>query len=169
LLRWKWLEENLKYAIATSTSNTVWFYNQKVDWWQGKVNDTLTDIIAKSKTAFLAKHKNSLLMKEKFIQPKCNNVNSGSGYYYSADAKKPMESGNIAFTFNWFSNKKILSIKYFNKTPDSLKIYVNNSFLMNVLPKTGGNSIPIKTFVHGNISVLTKYENNVEACGLEFY
>ena len=169
LHRWKWLEENLKFAIATSTSNTVWFYNQKVDWWQGKVNDTLFNIVANSKSAFEARYKKQLLPKEKLLQNKCNNVNSGNGYYYLPDNKKPMETGTIAFNFKWNATKKLLQIQYLDRLPDSIKIYVNSSLSKKILPKATGNLILLKTFKKGKISILAQYNNNVEACGIQVY
>jgi hypothetical protein len=113
--------------------------------------------------------KNKLVTTIQPIQPKCNNVNSGIGYYYFADAKKPMETGTIAFTFSWNSLSKIMKLKYLNKLPDSVNIYVNNSFLLKLYPKSGDNSIPLNKFVKGKIAILAKYENNVEACGLQVY
>jgi len=166
LQRWKWLEENLKYSIATASSNIVWFYNQKIDWWQGKVNDTLNEIVTNSKTAFLAPQKNSQLSKQKFKLPTCENVNSGNGYYYYTDIKKPMETGDIAFTYTWDTNNKKLAIQYKSRLPDVAEIYQNHTLVSTTTPSIAGNVIWLPNFVKGSISILCKYQNNMEACGL---
>ncbi|MEP7106635.1 MAG: hypothetical protein ABI760_01610 [Ferruginibacter sp.] len=167
--KWKWLEENLKYAIATSTSNIVWFYYQQLNWWGDQVNDTLINILQNCKQSFIPGTKNMANAPNRLIQPKCDNVNKGTGYYYLNNPKKPMKTGDAAFTYSWDRKKKLLKLKYTNKIPASVSVFVNNALSLSINPSSSEDTIMLKKFTRGRMAILAKYKDNSEAAGLQSY
>ncbi len=168
--RWKWLEENLKLAMATSTSNIVWFYNERVDWWRGnKVNDTLVSILENCKSGFSSAKANKVAAEKKLIQPKSYNVNTGNAYYYFIDSRKPMKTGTVAFTYTCNPKDKTVKFKFADKLPLSVSIYINNTQLSTFTPKAIDETFKVSSFKNGRLAVLAKYEGYLEAFGLSNY
>ena len=168
--KWKWLEENLKYAIATSNSNVVWFYNERINWWRDNINDTLIDILKNSKTDFINNVGEVISKTKKTIQPKVKNINTGMGYYYYIEQKKPMKTGNIAFKYSWNKKNNTLNLKYINKFPSSVSIYINNTLSVIFKPTGLESSLNLKDFVLGKrLGILAHYEDMTEASALQGY
>ena len=167
--KWNWLEENLKYAISTSSSNTVWFYSERLNWWKDKVNDTLVNILQNSKTAFVSNTQSKASGTNKPIQPKCKNVNTGDGYYYIIDSKSPMKTAGLAFTYTWDNNTKQLQINYLDEIPISVLVYENNIKSKTIFPKSIRSLIKFKTNIKRRFAILANYKNGKEACGLNGY
>ncbi|MEO5891600.1 MAG: hypothetical protein ABIQ31_15220 [Ferruginibacter sp.] len=158
--KWHWLKENLKYAIATSTSNMIWFYYERVNWWTDKVNDTLVNILQNTKDDFIPGRTNKLT---------APNVNNGKGYYYFTNPKKPMETGEIAFTYILDTKRKFLTLSYAGKLPASLSVFINNTLSISFAPKNQEETIKLINYSPGKLSILAKYEGTVEASALEGY
>ena len=167
--KWRWLEENLKYAIATSNSNVVWFYYERVNWWKDKVNDTLINIMQNCKSAFIPGVENKSNSTHKLMQPKCYNVNTGEGYYYLYNPKKPMNTAEKAFSYNWEPKTKSLTLKYEGKIPQSVSVFVNNTLSVSFSPKNLADTIKLNNFTKGRLAILAKYPNNNVASGLHEY
>lgn len=167
--RWKWLEENLKFAIAASTSNIVWFYNERVNWWSERVNDTLINILQKSKTGFIPEKSNPVASRAKPLQPKTYNINTGNGYYYFIDSRTPMKTGDVAFTYKWNVATKVLSLKYKDKLPEYVDVYINSVLVISGKPISSSQSLKLKAAKSGRLVILAKYKGYLEACGLEQY
>lgn len=167
--KWRWLEENLKYAIATSTSNIVWFYYERVNWWKDKVNDTLINILQNAKSPFISDAQNKVATPNKLIQPKSYNVNTGKGYYYLYNPRKPMNTGAVAFSFRWAPGGKSLILDFTGKIPATVSVFVNNTLSASIHPKNFSESIKLNKITLGRLAVLAKYQDNSEACGLEGY
>lgn len=165
--RWKWLEENLKLAIASSTSNLVWFYNERVDWWKGEVNDTLVNILQNSKKGFVTNFQskaNDWLKKEKTM-----NVNSGVGEYYLITLKTPMKTEGKAFTYSWNNKNKELKLDYIGGIPATTSIFINNVLSISLTPEKSTDIIKLKKFSKGKLGILTQYKNDREGFGISIY
>ncbi|MBL0358901.1 MAG: hypothetical protein IPP72_19445 [Chitinophagaceae bacterium] len=161
-LRWNWLEENIKHAVATSTSNVVWFYNERVDWWNGTINDTLVNILEHCKDGFtkVAQAKPTALKISKY-----HNVNAGKGHFYSTDNKKPMQAGEPAFLYTWNNKSKQLKLTYPEKIPAGVTVFVNGVLSATIKPMAASDTVKLKTFTKGVIAVLAKYNDGKEASG----
>lgn len=164
--KWTWLDENIKQAFAT-TDNIVWFYSERVDWWQHKVNDTLVNLIKKNKDFYWNKNaikKNSNDLNFSFG---ADNINSGKGYFYTSAKRGPVNIGKIAFTYTWNSLLKKLSINFIDSLPVSLPIYTNNILIKNITPKKQITTFTLPAFYKGSIIILPKYKNNTEAAAIK--
>jgi hypothetical protein len=158
--RWNWLEENLKNAIATSTSNMVWFYNERVDWWRGNVNDTLVNILQNCKVGFPANNKAA---QSKTTLPQNFNVNSSQGYYYSTNKKTPMKSKGVAFSYTLNKKNKTLKLNYTDRKPLRISIYNNGKMIISSTPSDTSDKLVIKAIKKGVIAILAKYSDETEA------
>jgi hypothetical protein len=168
--KWKWLEENTRYAMAT-TNSIVWFYSERLNWWQNKVNDTLVQILQNSKEVFApslsSKNKNPAA-----IKPLLSNsipINGENGHYYYTNEKTPMKTGEVAFSFNWNTTTKDLQISFPGKLPSSINIYTNNTLFNTIIPKESILHLKVDSFKKGSIIVLAKYDINQEAVGIQTY
>ncbi len=164
--KWAWLDENLKQAFA-STDNIVWFYSQRINWWEGKVNDTLVALIQKNKDFYLDKNttqKNSNVLSFSWG---ADNINSGKGYFYKSAKGGPVKIGEKAFTYKWNSRSKKLTVNFIDSLPVSLSVYTNNILKKTILPKKQSTIFTLPGFYTGRMIILLKYKNNVEAAAIE--
>ena len=163
--KWTWLDENIKQAFA-STDNIVWFYSERINWWQDKVNDTLVALIQKNKDFYWNKNatkKNGNVLSFSFG---ADNINSGKGYFYTSTKSGPVKIGNIAFTYKWNSRSKKLSINSIDSLPASLAVYTNNILKKSIAPKKQITTLTFPAFNTGRIIILLKYNNNTEAAAI---
>lgn len=168
--KWKWMEENMKYAIATSGSIT-WFYSERLNWWQNKVNDTLINILQNSKTVFtspVVAKKNKALKKEP-ANPNYNNVNEEKGYFYFANSKTPMKTGALAFTYKLNTNTKRLNISFAEKLPAEINVFANNRLSQAIKPINFTEILNLKNFSKGKLFILAKYNDTLEASAIQIY
>jgi len=167
--KWKWLEENTKFAMAASDDIT-WFYCQSLNWWKGPVNDTLYQILTNNKNVQAAdtpqKNKSTKADKLTFST---ENVNVGKGYYYFTEAKKPMETGQAAFNYQLNGYSKKLSLTFTDKIPATLSIYVNNILLKTLTPTTTSEVVELGNFKKGKMVILAKYADKTEASSIQIY
>jgi len=165
--KWKWLEENTKFAIAASSSGTAWCYSQRINWWRNQnISDTLVYILSTCKRTFTPGIKIKSLLDNPF-RLKSNNVNAGYGFYYANNPKTPMKTTGTAFSYEWNSKTKTLSIDFKNDIPQKASVFVDNTLTTSLTPKT--KLITIKNIKKGRVSILAEYKNNIEACGLSVY
>lgn len=165
--KWKWLAENTKYAMAASKS-IVWFYSERLDWWKGEVNDTLIEILQKTKAAF---DPNWTLKNSSFKRPFSNStlINEGKGYYYFTDIKTPMKTGKMAFSFSWNPATKNFQLHFIEKIPRTVVVFANNITTQINTPKKLNLIIKLENFFEGKIIVLAKYDTKIEASGIQLY
>jgi len=164
--KWTWLDENIKQAFA-STDNIVWFYSERVNWWQDKVNDTLVALIEKNKDFYWKRNttkKNDNVLNISFG---ADNINSNKGYFYNSAKGGPVKIGGLAFTYKWNSRTKKLSIKFIDSLPVSLFVYTNNNLKKNITPKKQSTTLTLPAFYKGRIIILLKYKNNTEAAAIK--
>lgn len=164
--KWKWVESNIKYAMASS-DEFVWFYSQRINWWKGGVNDTLVQILKRCKLDFnapsLFNDKNATSVKQ--AAHKAITVNTGKGYYYSNQSKSPWKTDKEAFTFKWISSTKNLQINFVDKVPESISVYTNIGSAKLNHPKGSVIRLKLSNFINGKIMVLAKYPEYVESFG----
>lgn len=168
--KWKWVEANTKYAMASS-DKFVWFYSQRINWWKNMVNDTLIRILKNSKLEFnspsVFKNKNAGSLKETVLSSSA--ANTGKGYYYSNDLKAPWKTEQVAFSFKWNAADKNLQIKFPPKMPESITLFINNTYSKINYHQESIVNIRLTKFKKGKIIVLAKYKNNLEALGFQTY
>lgn len=169
LAKWNWLQENLKFALATSSSNTVWFYYEHLKWWEGKTNDTLAAVILKAKENFETEKEKGKSRKKDFIASKWDNVNSGVGIFYSTDARTPMQTGETAFNYNWNKENNLLEVTFTGIIPESFDVYVNHLRITHLTKVERLNKIVVNDFDDAPVALLAKYASAIEACALKGY
>jgi hypothetical protein len=168
--RWKWMEEATKHAIASS-DNITWVYTERVNWWKKNVNDTFFAINAGNKAA-LASFGNPSRTDYQFPGSRLltNNVNSGLGYLYSNNQKTPLQTGGVAFTYNWNKATRQLSVQFNDSLPATLKIYGNNEILATITPPTAAvTRITLDKFTSGQLVILAQYAYKTEAVAIHRY
>lgn len=167
--KWKWLEENTKFALASSDEFT-WFYSERLNWWDGSVKDTLTQLLASNKNALntnMPLHNRSMADQ---LSVKTRNINHGSGYYYYyRDAKKPMQSGLKAFTYQLNRRDNRLSLHFLEKQPTSLIIYFNTVLFQSISPTAMKMQVKLDGFEKGSVGIIAKYADNSEAAAIEIF
>ena len=165
-VKWKWLEENIRYAMATS-DGIAWFYSERVDWWRNKVNDTLRDVLQHVKNQL---NSNSRLQRkssiEKLYPGSTPSVNDGKGYFYFADVKTPMQTGKEAFSYKLNITDRRLTIDFKEQPPDSVMVYLNNRLVSTSYPRNYQQSISLPSFSKGILVILSKYKDNLEASAI---
>lgn len=167
--KWKWLDENIKYAFAT-TNSIVWFYSQRINWWKGKVNDTLFTMLQRNKMAYSKDNDRIQRASKNKNEPadfSCDNINSQKGYYYIADPKEPMKTGNIAFVFTLDKAQKKLYINFTDSVPVSVHVYANNILINNTKAQKKKITLNIPEFTKGRLVILAKYEGKSESSGIQ--
>lgn len=162
-IKWKWLNENLKYAIASS-DRYVWFYSERNNWWNNTVNDTLLIMLREAKVLtngrVLNSENNSGFSFLKEIN--YNNVNSQSGYYIDTTeiTKEP------AFNYFWNQKSKEININFRKKIPLFTFIYINNNLQEQIRPSGLNIVISIPKFLRGNLVVINKYQDEIESSAI---
>jgi hypothetical protein len=167
--KWRWLEENLKYAAASSSSGIVWFYYQRIDWWSGKVNDTLINILQNSKKIFTPAIKGRGNSNSKQLLSASKNVNTGKGYFYFSESKMPMRTGKEAFIYGWDRIKKRLTILFKEKVPTTFSVYSNSILAASISPIRMKASLKLKAFTSGRLTFLCQYNDDSESSAIQEY
>lgn len=161
-IKWKWLNENLKYAIASS-DQYMWFYSQRNNWWNGTVNDTLLTILKINKASINGSSKpigNSI---SSFIKrTSYNNINSQKGYYMDTTEVE----NEPAFDYTWNQKSKKLTLGFYKKIPLSTYIYINNALEKQVNPANLNVSISLPALTKGRLVIINKYGNKTESSAI---
>lgn len=167
--KWKWLEENTKFAMAASDDIT-WFYSERLNWWKGPVNDTLYQLLTSNKNA----QNTNVAIKSKATMAdrlaiRTKNINTGTGYYYIVQAKKPMNNGGPAFNYQLNRSSKKLTLQFPDKIPDSIFIFINNGLHKSLSPISTKQVVALSNFKKGKVVILARYPDNTEASAIEIY
>ncbi len=162
-LKWKWLNENLKYAIASS-DHYVWFYCEHINWWNGSINDTAFAILQKDKSAFVDNNvKSNNSYKTSFVGTTgYNNINSNQGYYNATIEEK----NEKAFDFNWDLQQKKLNVNFKDRIPTDTKIYINNTLAKQLTPSNVMASISLPDFTKGVLAIINSYQDKTESSAI---
>jgi hypothetical protein len=162
-LKWKWLNENIKYAIASS-DHYVWFYCQHINWWNGTANDTALAILQKDKSAFVDNNtRPNYGYKSSFVATTgYNNVNSNQGYYNATVEEK----NERAFDFNWDSKQKKLRVNFRDKIPVATSIYINNTIAKQLTPSNLNVRVSIPAFTTGVLAIINTYRDKTESSAI---
>lgn len=166
--KWKWLQENLKYAMATSTSNMIWFYDEKLNIIKSR-SDTLFSVIKNAKSYFTGFNKSESLKGNKFLAESHQNINSEIGIHYLGFGKDPMATTGKAFSYRMNIKTKHLSITFIERIPISVSIFLNNKLIAFVKPNKLKNEIKLTAFTKGILAILSKYSDGTESCNLQIY
>lgn len=162
--KWNWLKENLRFALASS-DEYVWFYSEKIDWWKGKINDTLVNILNESKLPIETVNSKvvSTTQKNKI------NVKSTEAFWYDGSIKSPMKRGSVAFKLVWNSETRSMQINFKSKIPISLKIFVDNKLSKTVTPTSLSITVKLDAAIKGSAVFLALYDDGREAAAFEQY
>jgi hypothetical protein len=161
---WHWLQENLKMAIATSTSGIVWFYNERVNWWKDAVNDTLVNILSASRKGFLpGENQRARLI------PSPDNLNNGKGYFYGTHPRQPMRPGEIAFTFKRNKTGDRLNMDYGLELPVLVEVYCKGVRILHKKPVARTEQYRIDKKIKGPFIFLSYYKDDREGFGYQVY
>lgn len=110
----RWLEYNLYNAFKTS-DKYVWFYNERLNWWKGPVDNGIEKIITDVRNKINAKQNN-----------KANQI-SGNSLLYDFKTKDPDKYQG--FSYSYTKSKNILEITLLRGDMKSVQVY-NNSKLI---------------------------------------
>ncbi|CAN5782937.1 hypothetical protein BH11BAC3_BH11BAC3_43960 [soil metagenome] len=165
--KWKWLEESTKFAFA-ATNEFVWFYSERINWWNGTVSDSLHQLLEVNKNA----QATSSPLKRGEGQAsrrilRTENVNTGKGYFYLTKPKIPMDAGTVAFNYSLDQNTNKLSFNFAGKIPIKLSVFINNELVVSTVPKSTDFSVVLKNIKKGKLVMLAKYADDSEATAIE--
>ena len=162
-IKWKWLTENLKYAIASSDLY-MWFYSERNNWWNNTVNDTLLTTLQEAKALptdrILRSENNSGFSFLKEIG--YNNVNSQSGYYIDTTEI----TNEPAFNYVWNQKSKKIILNFRKELPLSTFIYIDNNLQKQIKPSGLKAEISVPDFSKGSLIVINKYQNEMESSAI---
>ncbi|MGN6533382.1 MAG: hypothetical protein ACTHK0_16690 [Ginsengibacter sp.] len=162
-IKWKWLTENLKYAIASS-DRYMWFYSERNNWWNNTVNDTLLTMLREARASttgrILKPENNSTFSFLKKIS--YNNINSESGYFIDT-----AEINNEpAFNYVWNQKSKKIILNFRKKIPLSTFIYINNNLQKQIKASGLHVAISIPDFSKGSLIIINKYQDGTESSAI---
>jgi len=167
--KWKWVEENTKFAMA-ATDDITWFYSERLNWWNGPINDTLYQVLDHNKKS----QATNLSVKTKATIPdklaiRTPNVNNGTGYYYLYDLKKPMKTGEPAFSYQFNKRSKQLLLSFKEKIPATLSVYMNNVLFKTISPTGDTMVVKLDKFQKNKVAILAQYADGSQASAIEIY
>ncbi len=162
--RWKWLNENIKWAMA-STDKYVWFYDQRVNWWKGDITDTLFNVLTINKSLFLgtpATLTTANFKKSYFNKISNNDFNSNLGYLDDIDSTP----SRAAFVFQWTATEHELKIKFYDKNPVKSSVYINDSLASQVTQPKSILTEYFPSFKRGTMVIINKYADKTESSSI---
>ena len=163
-VKWNWLEENMKLAIASSTSKLVWVYFEERNFWKQKLNDTLNFILTNPFMELSTPAQSRVKQKENNLtESKLSNFNSGLGVNYILKPGYPSVQGNIAFDCEWNSQSGLLKIVFKNELPVSLSIFLNGEMILKQVISQTKVELMLKKYSTGVLTVLAKYKDGKQA------
>ncbi len=109
-----WLEDNLYSAFKTS-DKYIWFYDERINWWKGKVDSGVAQIIKK--------------VRNKIKVQQNNKANQITGTSLLLNFKEKEHQNYQGFYYNYSKNKNTLRIKFLNNNIKSLQIYENSKLI----------------------------------------
>lgn len=136
----EWLLRNLYNAFKTS-DKYVWFYNSKMNWWKGKIDMDIPEIIKSVKNTLVSEMK----MKKKLKK------------WYSSDGKYQVKSSidKDVFTYKYSSAKNKIKLWIDTTITKSIEIFENsNTIFYSNNPKEKMNFILEKFTGCGNLIIL---------------
>ncbi len=154
--------------MATSTSNMIWFYDEKLNIIKSR-SDTLFSVIKNAKSYFTGVNKSESLKGNKFLAESHRNINSEIGIHYLGFGKDPMATTGKAFSYRMNIKTKHLSITFIERIPISVSIFLNNKLIAFVKPNKLKNEIKLTAFTKGILVILSKYSDGTESCNLQIY
>lgn len=142
----QWLKDNLYYAYKTS-DKYVWFYNERVNWWNRGVDAGVLEIIQNVRLKINIEQNNS--------------ASQIDGYSIGSSLDEKNGERHEGFSFSYLKAKNQLKIRLFDKTINTIDIY-NNSMIVYSLdnPPTEFNiNLNNKYDKIGNLIILGKNPN----------
>ncbi|RNI38873.1 hypothetical protein EFY79_04210 [Hanamia caeni] len=162
-IKWKWLAENLKYAIASS-DQYMWFYSERNNWWNNTMNDTLLATfqegkdLATNRIARLETNSAFSFLRETSF----NNVNSQSGYYIDTTEI----TNEPAFNYVWNQKSKKIILDFRKRLPLSTFIYIDNNLQNQIKPSGLNVEISVPDFSKGSLIIINKYQDEMESSAI---
>lgn len=143
----QWLKDNLLSAFKT-TDKYVWFYNERINWWSGKVDSGVAQIINIVKDT---------------VNDQWNKKGSYINGYSNCFDLNQKASGYKGFYYSYSKTKNTLQVTLLNANVISLQLY-NNSRLIHEY-----GSKPQKSFINltkiyekrGNLIIISKDSNGI--------
>jgi len=162
-IKWKWLNANLKYAIASS-DRYMWFYSERNNWWNNTVNDTLLTMLQKDKGLITGRNsKQDTSLTSLFIKRiSCNAANNGNGYYIDTTEL----NNEPAFNYSWNQKLKEITLDFRKKMPLSTFIYIDNNLQKQIKPSGLNVEISVPDFSKGSLIVINKYKDEMESSAI---
>jgi hypothetical protein len=110
LTKERWLRDNLYFAYKT-TDKYVWFYSERIDWWNGRGTSDLTKIIKQ--------------VQGQIKDQSLSNATNVKRYSFSPDFKKQNIIGNQSFSYRYFRRNNKLQINLLQNDIQTLQIFEN--------------------------------------------
>ncbi len=141
----RWLRNNLYHAYKT-TDNYIWFYNEKINWWQDKVDSGVREIIEETKKVITAE----------------NNIKSiapGQSKNFSS-IEKPLVQEKF-FEYNYVKSSNSIRIKLTSKSIKRLRLFQNSRQIYTITNPAGIITIPLNKIYNKQRSliIITEDEN----------
>ncbi len=106
------------FLVQNFLQAAVWFYNERINWWQNKVDSGLSDIIKSVRNKIDAEIE--------------NNSSSITGKSMIPDFKKAVPESYQGFIYTYSKNKNFLQIKLLKNDIVNLQVFKNSRLLYNV-------------------------------------
>ena len=139
----KWLWNNLYNAFKT-TDKYIWLYSERIDWWNGKIDPGVIEIIKD--------------VRNKLKTQNDNRRNQINGYSLLFILKKDQTNTYPGFYYDYRKNSKKLYIQLLDTTISSIKIYNNSRLILNYRKVLVNSTIDLHNIYYktGNLIIMAK-------------
>ena len=117
----RWLRNNLYHAYKTS-DNYIWFYNEKINWWQNKVDSGVREIINETR---------KVITTERNIKP----ISSGESKKFSFKEKTTLHEKS--FDYSYIKATNSIRIKLYSNSIKRLRLFQNSRQIYTVSNPSG--------------------------------
>lgn len=140
----EWLRENLYNAFKTS-DKYVWFYNSKIDWWRGKLNNGIVNIIRE--------------VKNKVVGEYAIRDRPRSGQSYDVVNGKLINNNFFSFTYD--PQLKKLEVTFNVDSIQSFKVFESSKNLFEIENPAKQLSLTVPTYSGlGNLILIATNKKN---------
>ena len=141
----RWLRDNLYFAFKTS-DEYVWFYDERVNWWQNQVDSGVTEIIAMVKNSINSEFN--------------NHSQSINGQSTNFNFKKIQPDNYHGFSFDYEKSQNTLQVKLADTGINNIQIYTNSFLIYNEDNPSTTLTIDLNGKYNGDANLIVISKNN---------
>lgn len=144
----QWLRDNLYHAYKTA-DKYIWFYNEKVDWWKGKVYEGVKEILEDVRNN---------INKEQ-IQKKASLSIAGRSRTFNFKESNPLQQQD--FTYTYIKSDNSIQVKLLNKKIKKLSFFQNSRLIYTISDPRAAATIKLTNKYNktGSLSIIAEDQN----------